>query len=245
MNLIKKLNLIRNENKIEKEANLKLGYKSFTINKLHAELNPLLVKYGIGLTMTVVDSTVTPIPAGNDKYGNPKNNYLVHGTANYELINQDDTDERIQASIPFTGMNSQGDPSKSVGNAASYAYKYLWVTLLGLTEETSDVDSTYYDADARVESAVPDISEQVVDNGGQFKDKGESQAACQTYLAALEELDGKEPTDINKSYIAVRLAAAEEKYKADERLLTYEKGKVKKKIAQMKEDWEIETKETI
>lgn len=239
MNLIEKLNLIRKENKIEKETNKNLGYKAFTIYKLHAELNPLLIKYGIGLTMTVTDCTVTPVPGGKDKYGNPKNNYLVCGTANYELINQEDTTERLKASMLFTGMNSQGDPSKSAGNAASYAYKYLWVTLLGLTDETSDVDSTYYNADIKIESAVPDVVEQVQEAGGQFKDKDESKAACEVYIKALEDLAGKEPTAINKAGLAKRLVDAETKSKTDERLLTYEKSKIKKKIAEIREDWEI------
>lgn len=140
--LLFKLNQIRQEIDVEKEKGNR--YKAFTIARLNAELNPLLIKYGIGVTYNVSNLLITPTSekTGTDKYGASfvKHNQIVSALCTYSLVDFD-SDDVISITTPFIGMNEEGDPAKSQGNAHSYSYKYLWVTLLGLTDEEIDVDS--------------------------------------------------------------------------------------------------------
>lgn len=131
-NILTKINKIRAEINVEKEQG---RYKAFTVAKLNAELNPLLIKHNLGVSFNIKENNVV----SHDREGkNPL--FTISGTITYSIFDLD-SDERLDIDTVFTGLNSEGDPSKSQGNAHSYSYKYLWVTLLGLTDEESDVDS--------------------------------------------------------------------------------------------------------
>ena len=228
MKLLHKLNEIRKVIKVDKEFNKGQGYSAFTIAKLNAELNPLLIKHGIGIICNVKDQKVEQV-IKETQYG-PKINFLVTGTAEYTLIDCA-TDERETTSIPFIGMNQAGDPSKSLGNAASYAYKYLWITLLGLTDATSDVDSSDYDGTDTTPTSPLEggLEEQVRESGGAFKDKGESKRIYAEYEDAFDKaVDGE--------VINGLIVSAREDFS---NMLTYEQGKMKKLIAKVKEENQI------
>ena len=114
--LLKKLNQLRNTINVEKEGS---RYKSFTVSKLNAQLNPALVKLNLAVTFNIVESQIKSIDKGKGKFV-----YVVHGIIKY-TIHDLDTDDKLDIETPFTGLNSEGDPSKSQGNAHSYSYKYL------------------------------------------------------------------------------------------------------------------------
>lgn len=142
--LLKKLNLIRGEIKLNKEQAKK--YKAFTIAKINAELNPLLLKHNIAVSFSVGETQLESVTTktGADNYGTNFERKInaVNGMIGY-AIHDLDSDAVLQLTAPFIGMNEEGDPSRSCGNAYSYSYKYLWLTLLGITEEETDVDSPY------------------------------------------------------------------------------------------------------
>lgn len=234
MKLLEKLNEIRHTIKVDKQLNAKQGYKAFTIAKLNAELNPLLRKYKIGILCKVADQQVTPIDK-ESQYG-AKTNFLVTGSAEYTLVDLETNDREI-VSIPYIGMNQAGDPSKSMGNASSYAYKYLWITLLGLTDETSDVDSSFYDDQEPQESPLEGgLQEEVKNSSGSFKDRGESKAIYHAYVAKLEEFNGAEPTQINRDKLANILNELKQDW---DKIFNYEKQKLKLLKDQVIKDWEL------
>ncbi|MDA0778748.1 MAG: ERF family protein [Bacteroidetes bacterium] len=232
--ILQKLLVLRSTINVEKEQGR--SYKAFTIKKLNAELNPALDELKIGVSFAVKDvkNEIGNKKWGVDKYGVnfERYTYITTGTVDY-IIADLESDDYITVTCPFFGMNEEGDPSKSCGNAHSYSYKYLWLTLLGITDEETDPDSIYNQNNKMLE-------DQISSSGAESKSKEDSKAACEKYLKALNEMDSMPVTAINKAGITTRLKKAEEAVTKDTIMLHYEKTKVQNKIKQVKTDWEIE-----
>lgn len=141
-----KLNKIRQEIDVQKEGS---RYKAFTISKLNAELNPLLDKYKLGVTFNIKSVELKPIDRSDR---NPL--FTIMGVITYTIVDLE-SEDKLDIDTAFSGLNSEGDPSKSQGSAHSYSYKYLWVTLLGLTDEETDIDSPINQAKAASKPAMP------------------------------------------------------------------------------------------
>lgn len=211
--ILDKLNKIRSKIKVDKEG---ARYKAFTIAKLNAELNPLLNEYRLGINFNVLDFNVIPLEKDAGKYI-----FLVNGKIEYSITDIE-SGEVMKSVTGFTGLNSEGDPSKSQGNAHSYSYKYLWVTLLGLTDEESDVDSPIAQNNAM-------LAEQMESSSAKPLNMNESKALLSGY---------EEGFKICKDIDQVK-ELIEEAREDFVKMRTYEKEKLKKIISTIKEEWNI------
>jgi hypothetical protein len=210
--ILTKLNIIRNKIKVDKEGS---RYKAFTIAKLNAELNPLLEEHKVGVSFSVQECNIKPVEKANGNYA-----FVIHGTCKYE-IHDLESDDSIEVITGFTGMNSEGDPSKSQGNAHSYSYKYLWVTLLGLTDEESDVDSPINQNNAMLQEQISNANPISKDESkALYKGYEEGFSTCTT-KEQVEELIEEARVDVKD-------------------MLNYEKQKLKKLVETTKEKWGIE-----
>lgn len=167
-----------------------------------------------------------------------------NGLAFTQLVNKDETGGVITTMLMHesgqwlaanTNYPINGKPQEQ-GSAITYMRRYALAAILGIAADPDDDGEAAQKINSPIDGA---LEEEMRNSGAEFKSKDESKAACDVYIKALEDLDKSEVTAVNRSHIATRLKAAEEKYKADERLLVYEKSKVKKKIDQMRIDWEI------
>jgi hypothetical protein len=208
-NILTKLNKIREVIDVEKEGS---RYKAFTVAKLNAELNPLLIRHNLGVSFDILDQKVEPLDKGDGRFV-----FLVKGQICYR-IHDLDSDEVLTFNTVFTGLNSEGDPSKSQGNAHSYSYKYFWVTLLGLTDEESDVDSPQNQ-----------LNEQLAISTGTPKDKSESKKIYESYVEGFESCT-------TRTQASDLIEDARQDY---DKLLNYEQVKLKALIKQIKEQWQL------
>jgi hypothetical protein len=212
-NLLKKLNQLRATIKVDKEG---ARYKAFTVSKLNAELNPALVKLNIGVTFSIISNEMKVITKADGKQV-----YTADGIVRYTLVDLD-SEDKLEIDTVFTGMNSEGDPSKSQGNAHSYSYKYLWVTLLGLTDDETDPDSIY-------SQGVTMLQEQKTISSGKEKDKTESQALLNIYEISFPDCKNKDDV----------LSLVEDAKNDFPKMLTYEQNKLKKLVSEVKLKWNI------
>lgn len=180
-NVLIKLNKIRAEIKVGKEKNEKLKYKAFTVAGLNAELNSLLIANNLGVNVATHLDGCLPTNKkwgeAKDRYSNEVYNYeresfYVSGSMKITIVDLDGksidpADDILEAEVPLVGMNSEGDPSKSLGSAMSYGYKYFWITQLGLTDETLDVDSNAHSATKA--PAAPEIKQPSKEERDAFK----------------------------------------------------------------------------
>lgn len=212
-NLLKKLNQLRATINVQKEG---ARYKAFTVSKLNAELNPALIKLNIGVTFSVISNETKTITKADGKQI-----FVVDGIVRYTVIDLD-SEDKLEIDTVFCGMNSEGDPSKSQGNAHSYSYKYLWVTLLGLTDDEIDPDSVY-------RQGADMLEEQKSISSAKEKDKTESQALLNIYEISFP--DCKNLDDV--------MSLIDDAKKDYPRMLNYEQNKLKKIITDVKAKWNI------
>lgn len=146
--LLAKLNKIRSEIDVDKTKESNGRYKAFTVATVNAQINPLLEKHKIGVAFDVKEYQITVankitntevIASRNVTIVKERNTFMMQGKVCYKIFDLE-SDDTIEVNTPFLGLNEEGDPAKSQGNAHSYSYKYLWVTLLGLTDVESDPD---------------------------------------------------------------------------------------------------------
>lgn len=147
--LLEKLNKIRLEIDVDKTKESNGRYRAFTVATVNAQINPLLEKYKIGVAFDVKEYQIAVankitntevIASRNVTIVKERNTFMIQGKVCY-TISDLESGEKLEVNTPFLGLNEEGDPAKSQGNAHSYSYKYLWVTLLGLTDVESDPDS--------------------------------------------------------------------------------------------------------
>lgn len=213
-NLLKKLNQLRDTIEVQKEG---ARYKAFTVSKLNAELNPALVKLNVGVSFCIINNDTKVITRADGKHV-----FAVDGVVRYTIYDLD-SEDKLEVDTLFTGLNSEGDISKSQGNAHSYSYKYLWVTLLGLTEDETDPDSVY-------RQGADMLEEQKTISSAKEKSKTESQNLLKMYEVSFASCKNTDDA----------LSVIEDSREDYPKMLNYEKEKLKKLVTEVKTTWGIQ-----
>ena len=142
MSVLARLNEIREELEMSKQSSGK--YKAFQKGSLDKALNPLLKKYGLAVTWELGQVLFDPIKT-YDRNGNEKVKIFAGGSIKYTIKCVYNPKEEFETfELPLAGLNAEGCPSKSTGNAMSYSYKYLFLNALGIEDQETEVDSKSY-----------------------------------------------------------------------------------------------------
>lgn len=148
LNIIQKLSGIRKMAAAVKKSADGYNYTYPPEDEVLANVTAGMNKYGVGLHLSV-DPNYKITPFDYDKVKKNKqgeiissekiNEWLFEGTAIYEWINEEDPNDRIEATWPLIGQ--QTDASQAFGSATTYCNRYFMLKYFQTATVKDDPDA--------------------------------------------------------------------------------------------------------